>query len=117
VQESSGIYPGYEGYKTTEQMRADAMEALKIVRGETPAPKGPPPPRVLDMRGLDPSLPSDGSAAQQGDGSYTGVINRDPQQLPANVAPAPAEAINYLKQNPGMAAEFRAKYNYLPEGF
>jgi hypothetical protein len=80
VQESSGIYPGYEGYKTTEQMRADAMEALQIVRGETPEPKGPPPPRIIDA-GL--SLPKDGSAVQQEDGRYVGDIDRSPENRAA----------------------------------
>ena len=124
AQESAGLVPGYEGYRSSEQLRDEALKTLQVIRENTrgtgqpePDPKEPPPPRVLDIRGLDPSLPRDGSAAQQEDGSYTGVINRNPQQLPANVTPAPTEAINYLKQNPGMAAEFRAKYNYLPEGF
>jgi len=97
-------------------MRADAMEALQIVRGKKPVSSGEP--KGLKITGADSQvLPADGSAVQQEDGSYSGVINRDAQQLPANVTPAPAEAINYLKQNPGLAAEFRAKYNYLPEGF
>ena len=116
VQELSGLIPEDEGYKTTEQMRADAMEALQIVRGKKPVSSGEP--KGLKITGADSQvLPADGSAVQQEDGSYSGVINRDDQQLPANVTPAPAEAINYLKQNPGLAAEFRAKYNYLPEGF
>ena len=116
VQELSGLIPEDEGYKTTKQMRADAMEALQIVRGKKPVSSGEP--KGLKITGADSQvLPADGSAVQQEDGSYSGVINRDAQQLPANVTPAPAEAINYLKQNPGLAAEFRAKYNYLPEGF
>ena len=116
VQELRGLFPEDEGYKTTEQMRADAMEALQIVRGKKPVSSGEP--KGLKITGADSQvLPADGSAVQQEDGSYSGVINRDAQQLPANVTPAPAEAINYLKQNPGLAAEFRAKYNYLPEGF
>ena len=112
AQESAGIYPGDENFKTTAQMRDNAIESLKVIRSRSRG-TGQPEPELE----LDPSLPRDGSAVQQEDGSYSGVINRDPQQLPANVAPAPTEAINYLRQNPGMAAEFRAKYNYLPEGF
>jgi hypothetical protein len=133
AQESAGLVPGYEGYRSSEQLRDEALETLQVIRESTRGtgqpdpkgplpprvldPKGPLPPRVLDMRGTDPSLPRDGGAVQQDDGSYTGVVNRNPQQLPPNVAPAPPEALDYLRQNPGMAAEFRAKYNYLPEGF
>jgi hypothetical protein len=101
-------------------MREKAIGVLQTIRQQTrgSAPKESREPQGLDLTGASvQALPEDGSAVQQEDGSYSGVINRDAQQLPANVNPAPAEAINYLKQNPGMAAEFRAKYNYLPEGF
>jgi len=80
VRKYNGLIPKDEGYRTTEQMRADAMEALKIIRGEQPEPKGPPPPRIIDA-GL--SLPKDGSAVQQEDGRYVGDIDRSPENRAA----------------------------------
>ena len=46
------------------------------------------------------------------------LINRLPKSKakPINVVDAPASAIDYLKANPSQAANFKAKYGYLPEG-
>ncbi len=46
------------------------------------------------------------------------LINRLPKSKakPINVVDAPASAIAYLKANPSQAANFKAKYGYLPEG-
>ena len=73
AQESAGIYPGDENYRNTEQLRDNALGALRVIRERTRGDGQPEP------KGLDPSLPRDGSAVQQEDGSYSGVINRSPE--------------------------------------
>jgi len=65
-------------------------------------------------------LPRDGSAMKQEDGSYSGRINRDPQQS----APAQGQAdtshdaaLDILRKNPDLAPQFKERFGYLPEGF
>jgi hypothetical protein len=72
AQESAGVYPGDENFKTTAQMRDNAIESLKVIRSRSRG-TGQSEPE------LDPSLPRDGSAVQQEDGSYSGLINRATQ--------------------------------------
>ena len=115
VQELSGLIPEDEGYKTTEQMRADAMEALQIVRGKKPVSSGEP--KGLKITGADSQvLPADGSAAQQEDGSYSGRVDRS-GNAQSVTNQAPPQALDMLNKNPDLAAQFKEKYGYLPEGF
>ena len=123
AQEQAGLYPDMDGYKTTAQMRDDAIKALQAIRQSTRGTgeqqSGAQEPRDLELTGSDARvLPSDGSAVQNGDGSYSGRVNRNseqPEKKPAN--PAPTAAVDHLKKNPQLAEQFKAKYNYLPEGF
>lgn len=42
--------------------------------------------------------------------------SRTEERKPAPTNEAPAQAVEYLRQNPQLAEQFRAKYGYLPEG-
>ncbi|KXS55194.1 MAG: hypothetical protein AWU57_449 [Marinobacter sp. T13-3] len=77
AQEQAGIYPGMEGYKTTEQMRNDALEALRTIRQSTRGTgQGQP---GLDTSGQGQAYPPGGRAVDNGDGSYSGRVDRSPQ--------------------------------------
>jgi len=100
AQESGGIYPGSEGYKTTEQMRADAMEALQIVRGKKPVSSGEP--KGLKITGADSQvLPADGRPVKQQDGSYSGRVDRSGNARPeAPAAGTVMDGYKFMGGNP-----------------
>jgi len=121
AQESVGIFPGDERYLSTEQMREKAIGVLQTIRQRTrgSAPKESREPQGLDLTGASvQALPEDGSAVQQEDGSLSGRVNRnpDPAQTESAVT-APPQALDMLNKNPDLAAQFKEKYGYLPEGF
>lgn len=83
-QESSGVFPGDESYRTPEQMREQAIETLAMIRSRTRGTgeqqEVQQEPKGLEMTGSDAQvLPQDGTGVQQEDGSYSGRVNRDPQ--------------------------------------
>jgi hypothetical protein len=122
AQKEAFIYPEDEGYLTTEQMREKAIGVFRAIRqstsGSAPAQEAPMGIQVPGATAED--LPRDGSAMKQEDGSYSGRINRDPQQS----APAQGQAdtshdaaLDILRKNPDLAPQFKERFGYLPEGF
>lgn len=89
-QESSGVYPGDEGYRTPNEMREQAIETLQMIRSRTRGESGQPSagqPRGIEMIDSEvEQLPADGSAVQREDGSYAGRVNRNPNQAPSPLA-------------------------------
>ncbi|MDP4546476.1 hypothetical protein [Marinobacter sp. MDS2] len=118
--------------KSQPELVEEGMAAYRQIMNRAHQSGGPddgaPKPKGLELVGGSAQvLPKDGSAVKQDDGSYSGRVNREGtppasglatqahSKQPAN--PAPPEAVKYLQQNPQFAADFEAKYGYLPEGF
>lgn len=82
-QESSGIFPGDENYRTPEQIREQAIDTLAMIRARTrgtnESPNGDDDrvPGLQIVSSKTEQLPADGSGVEQPDGSYSGRVNRD----------------------------------------
>jgi hypothetical protein len=121
AQESAGVYPGDDNYLTTEQMRTKAISVLQTIRqstrGTSTGGDGSGEPKGLKITGADSqALPDDGSAVPQEDGSYSGRVDRS-GNAQSVTNQAPPQALDMLNKNPDLAAQFKEKYGYLPEGF
>ena len=112
ILEGAGVDSGIAGdaaaqsamvYKQSMKQGMSQQDAIaKIVQGVssgTITDKG----IIYDSKEYDPSKANFSGQGRQ-------------KQPPAKQQNAPASAVEYLKQNPGMANAFKIKYGYLPEG-
>lgn len=103
-QETAGLMQGDAGYRTPEQLREQAIETLNMIRartrgmkqGQAADPEAEPRPEDLKV------FPEDGSAVPQGDGSYSGLINRGTTQPKAPPPPSTTQTPEQIR------ADFRA---------
>jgi hypothetical protein len=106
-QESSGIFPGDEGYRSPDQLREQAIDTLAMIkartRGTGDQPQQQDQARGLELTGAESEvLPPDGSAVAREDGSYAGRVNRD------GTPPTEAKAQTVTKNAEQIRADFRA---------
>lgn len=106
-QESSGIFPGDEGYRSPDQLREQAIDTLAMIkartRGTGDQPQQQDQARGLELTGAESEvLPPDGSAVAREDGSYAGRVNRD------GTPPTEVKAQTVTKNAEQIRADFRA---------